>query len=195
MDDFRSIIDDLTLENKRLKEKLSKYETSHSSHLDKDKLFEVKIHALPGRKRRELEDTLRAFASSFDISTDESNSKISARGRQLPHISLDSAIGSAPKHTLSSSTSNPRPIDSAYASISISGPTSASTLNHVALEGKTGPQSRIGKEQKIQSFLHHIPEGIFPKHPPVILEVGRCFAGTGSRDTGGIRFSLSTRCK
>jgi hypothetical protein len=138
--------------------------------LDKVKLFEVKIHALPGRKKRELEDTLRAFASSFDISADETNSKIPARGRQLPHISLDSAIGSVPKHTSSSSTSNSRPIDSADASMSISGPTSSSTFNHVTLEGKTGPQSRIGKEQKIQSFLHNIPEGIFPKHSPVMTE-------------------------
>ena len=167
--EFRSVIDDLTVQNKKLRERLRKYETSHSSHLDKDKLFEIKIHGLPARKRRELEDTLRAFASSLDLSTDQNSSRL-PMGKLLAQTSLDSGIGSVPKHTSSSSTSNSRPNDSAYASMSNSGPTSTSTLNHVTLEGTGNSQSRIGKDQKIQSFLHNIPEGLLPKHSPVMTE-------------------------
>jgi len=53
--------------------------------------------------------------------------------------------------------------------MSNSGPTSTSTVNHVSLEGKVG-EPRQGKEQKIHSFLHKIPGGLLPKHPPVMTE-------------------------
>jgi len=166
-DDYRSVIDDLTIENKKLKARLRKYEKAQNTHLAKDRLFEVKIHSLPARKRRELEDVLREFASSIDGST-EGASRMRTRGT-LPFSSLTPAISSLPKHSSSSSTSNSRPIDSAYASMSNSYPTSTSTLNHT-LEGRLVSQQRIGKEQNIKSFLHNIPEGLLPKHSPVMTE-------------------------
>jgi hypothetical protein len=162
------VIDDLTIENQKLKAKLRKYEKAQNTHLEKDRLFEVKIHSLPARKRRELEDVLREFASTIDGSTDEGASRPPIKGI-LPYPSLTPAINSLPKHSSSSSTSNSRPMDSAYASMSNSGPTSTSTLNH-ALEGKLVSQQRIGKEQKVQSFLHNIPEGLLPKHSTVMTE-------------------------
>src|SRR2546430_14988813 len=118
-DDFRSVIDDLTIENRKLKERLRKYEKLHSAHLQREKLFEVRVHGLPPKKKRELEETLRKFASSLDSSADD--------GLQLPINSRQLALprkmhsGQAP----SSSTSYSRPYDSAYASMSTSGPTSA----------------------------------------------------------------------
>jgi hypothetical protein len=166
-DDYRSVIDDLTIENKKLKAKLRKYENAQNSHLEKDRLFEVKIHSLPALKRRELEDVLRKFASTVDGSTDEGGSRMLLTGI-LPSSSHTPAISSIPKHS-SSSTSNSRPIDSAYASMSNSGPTSTSTLNG-ALEGQPASQQRIGKDQKIQSFLHNIPEALLPKHSYVMTE-------------------------
>lgn len=167
-DDYRSVIDDLTIENKKLKEKLRKYEKAQNTYLEKDRLFEVKIHSLPTRKRRELEDVLQEFASTIDSSTDEGGARSSPNGI-LPYPSLTPAISSLPKNPSSSSTSNSRPIDSAYASMSHSGPTSATTLNRT-LEGKLGSQQPIGKDQKIQSFLHNIPEGSLPKRSPVMTE-------------------------
>lgn len=136
--------------------------------MEKDRLFEVKIHSLPTRKRRELEDVLREFASTIDGSTNGGGARSSPKGI-LPYPSLTPAISSLPKNPSSSSTSNSRPIDSAYASMSHSGPTSTTTLNR-ALEGKLGSQQRIGKDQKIQSFLHNIPGGFLPKHSPVMTE-------------------------
>jgi hypothetical protein len=163
------VIDDLTIENKKLKEKLRKYEKAQSTHLEKDKLFEVKIHGLPGRKRRELEEVLREFASSINSSTDEGKSRIPAKG-VLPYPSLNPAISSISKHPSSSSTSNSRLVDSAYASMSSSVPTSTPALNHVALEGKLSSQPHVGEKQKIQTFLHNIPEGLLPKHSLVMTE-------------------------
>jgi hypothetical protein len=163
------VIDDLTIENKKLKEKLRKYEKAQHTHLEKDKLFEVKIHSLPARKRRELEEVLRAFASSISSSKDEENPRIPAKGI-LPYPSLNPAIGAISKHPSSSSTSNSRPVDSAYASMSSSVPTSTSALNHVVLKGRLGSQPRVGEKQKVQSFLHNIPEGLLPKHSLVMTE-------------------------
>ena len=162
------MIDDLTVENKKLKARLRKFERAQNTYLEKDRLFEVKIHSLPARKRRELENVLREFASTIDGSTDEADSR-TAMGAALPYASLTPAISSMPKHSSSSSTSNSRPVDSAYASMSNSVPTPTSTFNH-KLEGKLGSHQRIGKEQNIQSFLHNIPEGLLPKHSPVMTE-------------------------
>src|SRR5690349_38070 len=39
-DDYRSVIDDLTIENKKLRKRLRKYEASYNPYLDKDRLFE-----------------------------------------------------------------------------------------------------------------------------------------------------------
>ncbi|KHJ31599.1 putative frequency clock protein [Erysiphe necator] len=68
-DDYRSVIDDLTIENKRLRKKLRRFKKLSSKQLEKDKLFEIKIHDLPPAKRRELESALHSFASSIDFSS------------------------------------------------------------------------------------------------------------------------------
>jgi hypothetical protein len=65
-EDFRSVIDDLTIANKKLRQKLKKYEKVHDAHLEEDKLFEVRFHGLPDHKKKELEDTLRKFAAGLD---------------------------------------------------------------------------------------------------------------------------------
>ena len=65
-EDFRGVIDDLTVENKKLKRKLRTYEKVQDSHLNNDKLFEVRVHGLSVAKKRELEETLRQFALSLD---------------------------------------------------------------------------------------------------------------------------------
>lgn len=166
-DDYRSVIDDLTVENKKLRERLRKYEKAQTAHLEKDRLFEVKIHSLPAQKRRELEDVLREFASSIDAQTDEGGSMIPAKGI-LPYSSLTSGISSMGKHPSSSSTSNSRLVDSAYASMSNSGPTTSSLNN--SMEGRLDTHHHDGKDQNTQSFLHNIPDGLLPKHSPVMTE-------------------------
>lgn len=65
-EDFRSVIDDLTVMNKRLRQKLKKYERMYDAHLQEEKLFEVRFHGLPEHRKKQLEETLRKFASEID---------------------------------------------------------------------------------------------------------------------------------
>jgi hypothetical protein len=64
-EDFRGVIDDLTIENKKLKRRLKKYEKLHDAHLKNDKLFEIRVHGLEADKKRELEELLRTFAGNL----------------------------------------------------------------------------------------------------------------------------------
>jgi hypothetical protein len=154
------VIDDLTVQNRKLKEKLRKYEATYSAHLEKDKLFEVKIHGLPAKKKRELEETLRSFAASMDGSSDSSS-------KPQPRVTRHHASIPSKNTSLSSSTS--RPVDSAYVSMSNSGPTSTSTLNRIGKDESVHDQQNT-KEQKVQSFLQNIPEGLLPKNSLVMTE-------------------------
>ncbi|UKZ49824.1 hypothetical protein TrVGV298_004077 [Trichoderma virens] len=74
-DDYRSVIDDLTVEIQKLKDELKRYRQRGPDMLRKDKLFEIKIHGLPKRKKRELEATLREFTASLGDSPDTSSSQ------------------------------------------------------------------------------------------------------------------------
>lgn len=63
----RSVIDDLTIKNRRLREKIRKYESPYNPDLDKDRAFELKIHRpMRPKQRRALEEALRIFAASMD---------------------------------------------------------------------------------------------------------------------------------
>ena len=150
------MIDDLTVQNRKLKQRLRKYEASYNTQLEKDILFEVKIHGLSAKKKRQLEETLRSFAASIDGSSD-----ISAKAN-FHQISVPS------KNTPLSSTRS-RPVDSAYASMSTSGPTSASTL-YLDGRDRNAPDQQSKTDQNIQSFLRDIPEGLQPKHSLVMIE-------------------------
>ncbi|GBB86146.1 hypothetical protein RclHR1_01260017 [Rhizophagus clarus] len=71
-DSYRSVIDDLTLKNQKLRQKLRKLERIHSKSLHKEKLFEVRYYQMPREKRHELEEYLRQFAAQ--LSTPNSSS-------------------------------------------------------------------------------------------------------------------------
>ncbi|CAG8454526.1 4037_t:CDS:2 [Ambispora gerdemannii] len=64
-DSYRSVIDDLTLKNQRLRHKLRKMERLHKKSLHKEKLFEVRYFQMPRNKRHELEDYLKDFAAQL----------------------------------------------------------------------------------------------------------------------------------
>lgn len=163
--EYRSVIDDLTIENRKLKERLRQYEGSSSSpHLDKDRLFEVKIHGLPAKKRRELEETLRAFASSINNHSNPANVKTNSR-KFHHHVS-----GGSSHQPSSLSTSKSRPIDSAYASMSTSGPTSLSASNNAVLEVDHEHRRKEVKDGIVNSFLDEIPDGLLPKRSTAMTE-------------------------
>lgn len=156
-DDYRSVIDDLTVEIQKLKEELKRYKQKGPDLLRKEKLFEIKIHGLPKRKKRELETTLRDFAASLDGSPDASSS----RQRKSRHASRDDMYGgsgSRSKHASSSSGSNPRPVDSAYASMSTGANSSGTSLGRPSMRLRSR-----SSEQKVENYLRDIPEGLYPR--------------------------------
>nr|POE48060.1 frequency clock protein [Quercus suber] len=148
IDDFRSVIDDLTVENKKLKSRLRKYENIYAPHLDHERLFEVRVHGLPPEKKHELEDVLRKFTAGL---TDFKPDAFPSNGYE----------GLAPM-ALKNDVTN----DSAYASASASGQGSSSRSD--------GKQSRslktvVSRQRNIQSYLHDIPEGLMPTREPAAM--------------------------
>jgi hypothetical protein len=145
------VIDDLTIENKRLKQLLKKRKGQRDSQ-DRDKLFEVRVHSLPSDKKRELEELLRNFASNLNINS-----------------VLPSGLLSGPPGT-------PKPndgtiplgqTDSGYASNSNSGQTSATLSN----PGRpTTAVSRKSNDKTVKSYLHNIPKSLLPRQPLVTSE-------------------------
>ncbi|KAM4056558.1 frequency clock protein [Hirsutella rhossiliensis] len=159
-DDYRSVIDDLTVEIQKLKEELKRYKQKGPDMLRKDKLFEIKIHGLPKRKRRELETTLRDFTASLQHSQDASSSQRNkSRHAMRDNTYSGSGSGSVSKHASSSTGSNARPVDSAYASMSTGANSSGTSL------GRPPMSSRVrSSEQKVENYLRDIPEGLYPRH-------------------------------
>lgn len=150
--DFRGVIDDLTIENKKLQRRLKKYEKLHDAHLKNDKLFEIRVHGLEADKKRELEDLLRNFASSL------------ATAQPAPEFTPNGYEGILPglkSHQTASSQTSIHHTDSAYASMSASGQGSSAPSGG---DSKHRVQAAKSRQQNIHSFLHHIPEGFQPNH-------------------------------
>ncbi|QIW95974.1 hypothetical protein AMS68_001492 [Peltaster fructicola] len=180
-EDYRGVIDDLTIENKKLKRRLKRYEKLHDSHLKDEKLFEVRIHGLPADKKRELEETLRKFATDLHGNR---NAEFLANG----YVGLGALLQT--QKTASSSTSLQN-TDSAYASMSASGQGSSTS------DTRTRPfaQSAKSRHQNIHTYLHHIPEGLLPNSNPeimterakkklVVRRLEQIFAGKGAAAGG-----------
>jgi hypothetical protein len=185
VEDFRSVIDDLTVANKKLKQKLKKYEKLHDSHLQDEKLFEVRFHGLPDHKKRELEETLRNFAADLDSKSEQGHPAIAS---QPPPF--------RPQKTASSHAS--RFAESGYASMSGQNPSSvrSNQPSNTASSGewdrrRTTKMPYNQQQQTIQSYLHDIPRGLLPQsHAPmtekskkklVVRRLEQIFAGKRSR--------------
>ena len=155
-EDFRSVIDDLTVQNQKLKKKLKKYEKLHCSHLQEEKLFEVRIHGLAADRKRELEETLRTFAAS--IETEMPDLPV----QSIPLQSLTPVNPLVTQHKpSSSSTSASKQLDSAYASMS--GRTGGSHPQLQDQHKEDGIGQASNAKQQIRSYLHDIPDSLMPK--------------------------------
>lgn len=184
-DDFRSVIDDLTVENKKLKRKLKKYEKLHDSHLKDQKLFEVRIHGLPAEKRRELEETLRKFASDMDTTG----------ANAFPSNGYASVWPTLKTQKTASSSTSLQNTDSAYASMSASGQGSSRQSGNDA-KAKLTPKTHLAsRQQNIRNYLHDIPQGLLPQQNPatlserakrklVVRRMEQLFAGKGAGSDG-----------
>lgn len=162
-EDFRGVIDDLTVENQKLKQKLRAYETIHCAQLQPDQLFEVRVHGLSILEKRNLEGTLRRFAATLDKAQLKPPSlptepQVTATGLRQPVDPVPSGY----------SACNSRPPDSGYASMSASGKASIPQSRHI--EALKPSRSTLSNKQNIDSYLQHIPEGFLPRHMPLMTE-------------------------
>lgn len=178
-EDFRSVIDDLTVANKKLRQKLKKYEKVHDAHLEEEKLFEVRFHGLPHHKKKELEDTLRKFAAGLDNATTD-----------YPPIASYAPTLEQQK----TQSSGSRLAESGYASMSASGKNSSAQSNQASLQAehsrKMSRSAYNRQQQSIQSYLHDIPVGLLPtnkgpmaeksKKKMVVRRLEQIFAGKRS---------------
>lgn len=155
-EDLRGVIDDLTVENKRLKhiirqqQRRSRDSPSEASQQQQDKLFEVRMHGLPPEKRRELEYLLKNFATSVHTSVPSKTTPTS------------NTSASATSSGQNGKRGEPR-TDSGYASNTTSGATTA-------LVGAGPPRSRTATNQAVKNYLQEIPPGLLPKHGPIMSE-------------------------
>ncbi|KAL5591116.1 hypothetical protein FOBRF1_014673 [Fusarium oxysporum] len=157
-DDYRSVIDDLTLEIQQLKKELKRYKQPGPALLHKDKLFEIKVYGLPQKKKRELETILRDLAADHDGSPEASSSQ--KRKRISPHNRdhIYSKAGIQRSHPPSSTGSSLRPADSAYASMSAGGESSRTPFYLPIL-----PSTESSKG-KVEDYLRDVPDGLYPQH-------------------------------
>jgi len=162
-DDLRSVIDDLTIENKRLRQLLRERRQQHDPLLDHDKIFEVRTCGLSPEKKCELEAILQRFATTISsaVSASSAPSKTPMSG------SVPEKNSSAFSEQINLKSALYPPADSAYASISISGLTSAGASNRMTAELQRGCGS---KNNCVKSYLQDIPDSLLPKHPPVMSE-------------------------
>jgi len=155
MEEFRSVIDDLTVANKKLKEELKKYERLYDDHLQNEKLFEIHFHGLSDHKQRELEEILRKFAADIERDPNADYSVVSSHSPPCD-----------PQRGISSRAS--RFAESGYASMSACGQNSTITPSSQATDHDRDCRRTIkvrhNQHQTIQSYLDGIPVSLLAKN-------------------------------
>ena len=158
--DLRSVIDDLTIENKRLRQILRERRGPYNSELDRDKIFEVRTCGLSPEKKRELEAILQNFASTI--------SAVSLKPSKAPanDSALRTSSSALPERIFQKAVPCSR-TDSAYASMSNSGLTSAGEPSKTNAEMQ---RMRGSKNKNVKSYLHDITDSPLPRHSPIMSE-------------------------
>jgi hypothetical protein len=165
-EDLRGVIDDLTVENKRLKKLLRSRRSSSdiSAPIPRDRLFELRVHGLSAEKKRELESLLRNFTTNANHPTVSTASSSATYGSATtPAVSS----GSSSWNRVPQPIAKLHPTDSGYASNSQSGTASAAVSNG----GKSNaPVSRSSRNKSIKNYLHDIPDTLLPRQSPFMSE-------------------------
>lgn len=179
-DDYRSVIDDLTIANKKLRKKLKRYEMLYDAHLQSEKLFEVRVHGLAPQKKKELEETLKQFAMNINTSpgTETTTHKSEAYTPQL-----------ANKKTATSSRTS-RFAESGYVSMSASGQQSSTRSIHQSSSHAKSRNISAHQKRDVHSSVNDIPHGLLPastssmsekaKKRMVVRRLEQIFAGKGA---------------
>ncbi|KAK5217033.1 hypothetical protein LTR72_010029 [Exophiala xenobiotica] len=149
--ELRGVIDDLTIENKRLKTLLrDRQSRPGSSSSDPDRIIEVRLHGLPAEKKRELEQLLQTFAHGLNGASPTQHGSYVPVDKSLPSPGTSLLAGQKHEHTHT---------DSGYVSVSNSGLNSSSGT---AMSRE--PVSKRKKDKDIKNYLHDIPDALFPQN-------------------------------
>jgi len=182
IEDLRSIIDDLIIANKRLKQSFKKYEKLGDAHLQDEKLFEVCFHGLPNNKKKELEGILRKFAAGIEESPTTDYSVIPS---YPPPFNFQKNASSYASHSA----------EFGYASMATFGQSSAFTpwsrVTDHDRDYRHMNKSQYNQQQRsVKSYLDDIPISSLPKnHVPmtekfqkkaVVRRLEQIFAGRRS---------------
>ena len=167
-EELREVIDDLTVENKRLKKLLKSQRSTAQPHATaKDRLFDLRVHGLSAEKKRELELLLRDFTAQV-------NNPASRLGSAATYSSINA---SAKRYNSPISTmrphqrSKPPPTDSGYGTNSHSNAHSGRDSTAVSGRGKPAvPISSSSRNNSIKSYLHDIPNTFLPRQAPFMSE-------------------------
>lgn len=155
-DELRGVIDDLTVQNKKLKSLLRLKTRTSPASSGPDRVIEVRMHGVSAEKKRELELLIKSFTNGL---AGDSPSQPSSSAR-IDKSATSAEYGANPGTKPQDLTNT----DSGYASISNSG------LNATSQSGGLShrdPFSKSKKEKEIKDYLHDIPDFLFPQRETV----------------------------
>ena len=163
-DELRDVIDDLTVENKKLKNVLRNWQSRSSpATSNPDRIFELRTYGLSAEKKRELEDLLRKFATSLTGEPSSQPSSTAPVEKSASSAVHAPALARKPHHGHDNT-------DSGYASIANSGMNStshSSSLNNIR---DHEPLSKSKKNTDIKNYLHDIPDSLLPRESVSVSE-------------------------
>jgi len=169
-EEYRGVIDDLTVQIKKLRKKLKKYERLQDHRLDEEKRVEVKTYGLRTEKKRELEALLSKFTSSLDedsariVVAASSSALVSGTSGARPSSSLTSyaAHGSVPKLKPSDSVSTAVFPDSGYGSLAQGGGKRSVSTSATDVARRPSQQVAVAqaRDQQIESYLQNMSAGL-----------------------------------
>lgn len=167
----RSIIDDLTVENKMLRARNKSLERMEKCYreVDKHKLFEISLHNLPPSDARDLEEVVTAFVLSR-----HPRDRPVQRQSELSEANVQSKMSLMPAHnnliTNKNSThaSGTSKLDSGYASMTLGTPGPGSTPHNIS-PGQRKDAS-LTDDAATYSHLLDVPRGLLPGQSCVTTE-------------------------
>ncbi|GAA5867707.1 hypothetical protein JCM3774_003385 [Rhodotorula dairenensis] len=179
---FRDIVDELTLQNQRLKQRLKRFESARvPNNLRNERLFEIRFFdGLPKQRRREIESFLTDYVQTYSSSGDHgssSSSRINVTGGSSTqdHTESTSSIGATLRSLRSSEKEllAKEAMAAALQGASVSADQSASVSGSGS--GSGGAPDRKIRDRRKDSILATEPLGSIPSptaalpDPPPLL--------------------------
>ena len=168
-EELREVIDDLTVENKRLKRLLkSQRSTPQPRPAANDRLFDIRVHGLSAEKKCELELLLRNFTAHAKNPASRSRSSATCGSVNTKrNLGWTMAARAAPLQQRKEHHNT----DSGYGTNSHDKSFSGGHSTAVSSGGQSAvPVSSSSRNKNIKSYLHDIPDTLLPRQAPFMSE-------------------------